>query len=203
MAALDQTGAATGRLAEGAARLWGRVRRLLELQLIAPDVGQVALELCCVAMQLPLKPARHGAARRTYLGLRDRCEQAAELLLAALPEQADDLLVDQACRMLRDVPSRQPALAETRLLADAVNLDDFGISGLIQHAMQYARSGADAGLAALADALRKRSEYGYWEARLKDSFHFEPVRQLARRRLESARHAVDALLAELREDQPT
>ena len=34
------------------------------------------------------------------------------------------------------------------------------------------------------DRWRRRSEYHYWSARLEESFHFEPVRSLARRRLE-------------------
>jgi hypothetical protein len=88
---------------------------------------------------------------------------------------------------------------EARLLADAVNLDDFGISGLIMQAMQLSR--LNAGVEQVADGFQKRRDYGYWEARLKDGFHFEPVRKLARERLKRATHMVDLLLAELKEDQ--
>ena len=48
----------------------------------------------------------------------------------------------------------------------------------------------------------KREEYGYWEARLKDGFHFEPVRKLARKRLENAREAARLLAEELGGDVP-
>jgi hypothetical protein len=58
------------------------------------------------------------------------------------------------------------------------------------------------GVAQVADGSEKREQYGYWDARLKDGFHFEPVRQIARRRLEHARHVADLLSAELGEDRP-
>ena len=87
------------------------------------------------------------------------------------------------------------------MLADAVNLEDFGVAGLFTQAMHLSRSQGSIEL--LADGFQKRQQYGYWEARLKDGFHFEPVRQLARQRLNSATRAAELLLAELREDQPT
>ena len=43
---------------------------------------------------------------------------------------------------------------------------------------------------------------GYWDARLKDGFHFAAVRDIARRRLDHARQATALLKQELAEDQP-
>jgi hypothetical protein len=54
----------------------------------------------------------------------------------------------------------------------------------------------------VADGAEKREQYGYWDARLKDGFHFEPVRQMAKRRVEHAREVARLLLEELKEDQP-
>ena len=91
-------------------------------------------------------------------------------------------------------------LDEAKVLADAVNLDDFGITGLIIQAVQLSRQGD--GLMQVADGAEKREQYGYWDARLKDGFHFEPVRQMARRRLENTRAAAKLLAMEMAEDQP-
>jgi hypothetical protein len=101
---------------------------------------------------------------------------------------------------MHELPHRSPMLDEARVLADAVNLEDFGIAGLIQQAVQLSRQGE--GLKQVAEGAEKREQYGYWNARLKDGFHFEPVRQMAMRRLENARTAAKLLAEELAEDEP-
>jgi hypothetical protein len=50
--------------------------------------------------------------------------------------------------------------------------------------------------------MQNREAYGYWDARLKEGFHFESVRQIAEKRLETARQVTGLLLSELSEDQP-
>ena len=65
--------------------------------------------------------------------------------------------------------------------------------------MQLARQ--QGGITQLVEGFDKRKEYGYWEARLKDGFHFEPVREMARRRMVNAQRAAELLRAELEEDQ--
>jgi hypothetical protein len=98
------------------------------------------------------------------------------------------------------MPHRPPVLEDARLLADAVNLEDFGLTGLVGQMIQLARQGD--GIKQLVEGFEKREEYGYWEARLKDGFHFEPVRQIAKRRLARARQVATMLVEELKEDQP-
>jgi hypothetical protein len=138
------------------------------------------------------------AGKLGQVSLRDRAEQAAELL-AGIDTENDDELIDRATHLLRDLPKRAPASNEAKLLADAVNLEDFGVVGLFQSAMHLSHQ--HGGIELLADGFLKRQEYGYWDARLKDGFHFEQVRRLARLRLESAKQAADLLMAELREDR--
>jgi hypothetical protein len=130
----------------------------------------------------------------------DLYEQAAELLVSALGEEIDELLLDRATRVLHEMPHRSPMLDESKLLADAVNLEDFGLIGAVQQAVQLSRQGA--GVVRLIEAFEKREEYGYWQARLKDGFHFEPVRQMARRRLENAREMFKLLQQEIKDDEP-
>src|SRR5439155_26125793 len=110
----------------------------------------------------------------------------------------DEGLLDRATRVLQEMPHRSPMIDEAKLLADAVNLDDFGIVGLLTQMIQLARQGD--GVSQLADGAEKREQYGYWEARLKDGFHFEPVRQIARRRLAHARQVATMLAEERKED---
>ena len=187
------------RLLDDAHRLWKRVQRFLAMHLIAADADADALELSCHALQLPLRSVRllpSGRLGRT--NLRDRAEQAAELLVSLFGEHVEEALLDRTTRLLHEMPQRAPMLDEARLLADAVNLEDFGLIGMIIQAIQLARQGG--GLTQVMEGCEKREQYGYWEARLKDGFHFPQVRQIAIRRLETARQMCRMLAGEVGED---
>jgi hypothetical protein len=111
---------------------------------------------------------------------------------------ADQALLERVELILRQVPLRSPQSNDARVLADAINLEDFGVTGLFAQAVQMSRQNAC--VAQVAEGFVRRQEYGYWEARLKDSFHFEVVRQIAQARLEAAKRVAGMLVAELRED---
>ena len=198
LSAVDEHGTIGPRLVDDADRLWQRVQKLLEMKIVPTGVDLEALELACLAINLPMRRIRTlPTGKPAHTSLNDRAEEAAEMLLGVASD-VDERLLDRTTRILHEMPHRSPMLDEARLLADALNLDDFGLTGLVQQTIQLARQGQ--GLLQLSDGLEKREQYGYWEARLKDGFHFEPVRQIARRRLDNARHAAMILLAELRED---
>ena len=196
-----EAGGARGlRLIEEGKRLCKRVCQFVHMKLAENSLDENALELACFALQLPsrnvklLTPGKMG-----QVSLKDRCEQAAELLISAAADYVEPEMLERATMILREMPHRNTQMDEARLLADSVNLDDFGVTGLIMQAMQMSRQ--NAGVEQVADGFQKRREYGYWEARLKDGFHYEPVRKLARQRLKYASEMVDLLLAELKEDQ--
>lgn len=196
---VEDYGARGTRLLEDARRLCARIRRLVKMELVAADTDSAPMEICCYALQLPLKSAKGGPTGRTgRTSLKDRCEQAAEMLVGVLGDLGLEATVDAAAQLLAQVHQRHPASDQARLLSDALNLEDFGITGLLVQAVQVARQGG--GILQIADGLEKREQYGYWDARLKDGFHFDPVRQLARKRLEHARKTAAILTAELKED---
>lgn len=180
-------------LRRDARRLFAAAQRLLAMDLVPPPVDTEAIELAAHAWQLPLCAAASSRQRPGHLGFRDRADQSAELLLSVL---GDIPPADRAAAILREIPLRNTNLDEARILSDAVNLDDFGACGVLGTAMKLARR--NMAIDEVLDALIKRREYGYFEALLKDGFHFEPVRQMARRRLEAALPIIDALAAELR-----
>jgi len=196
-----EAGGARGvRLIEEGKRLCKRVQQFVNLKLSENHVDDEALELACFALQLPSKNVKLlTPGKMGQVSLKDRCEQAAELLISTAADHVEPDLLERATTILRAMPHRNTKMDEARLLADAVNLDDFGITGLIMQAMQLSRQ--NAGVEQVADGFQKRRDYGYWEARLKDGFHYEPVRKLARERLKYATQVVDLLLAELKEDQ--
>jgi hypothetical protein len=200
--AVDDAPVSGPRLVDDAGRLWGRAHRLLGMGLIDPaNVQPDALELACYAIYLPLRGGAKTATARGKLGrtgLKDRSEQAAELLVGLASDHADEALLDRTTRVLQEIPQRKPALDEARLLADAINLEDFSVAGLFVQTIELARNGD--GVLQLVDGIEKREQYGYWDARLKDGFHFEPVRKLARARLDHVRQVAALLTSELAED---
>jgi hypothetical protein len=202
LAVVDDQGTHGPRLLDDAGRLWGRVEHFIAMHLVHEGVDAEALELACYAMQLPTrrrgKSATGKAAAKSTL--RDRAEEAAELLVGIAGPDVDESLLDRATRILQEMPHRSPMLDEAKLLADAVNLEDFGVIGLIGQAIQLGRAGE--GVTQLMEGCDKREQYGYWDARLKDGFHFEAVRQIALRRLSSARQICATLAEELKQDTP-
>jgi hypothetical protein len=189
------------RLRQDAVRLWNRAQKFASMNLIGPEADHQTLELACYALQLPPRQARgiiSGKLGRT--NLRERCEQSAELLVSLVGADVGDALLDKTTRLLHEIPHRAPVIDEARLLADVLNLEDFGLTGLIVQTVQMALQGE--GIEDLLAAAEKREEYGYWSARLKDGFHFEPIRAIARRRLETARQVVKMLADELAQDHP-
>jgi hypothetical protein len=196
LAVVDEHGTRGARLMDDADRLWRRCVALLDLKLVEGEADRDALELACYAMQLPMRSSQNlpsGKLGRT--NLRDRTEQAAELLVGAVGQDVPEELVDRVTNILLAMPHRKPASEEAKLLADAVNLDDFGLIGVITRAIQLGRQGD--GVNQVHEGNEKREQYGYWEARLKDGFHFDPVRKLARERLASARQVAKLLADEL------
>jgi hypothetical protein len=200
LSTLDDESVLGTRLVGDARRLWRRIDHFIKMGLVTTEVDQAGLELACYALQLPVRQAKGMTAGKLgRTSLRDRCEQAAELMVSLLSDQAEEGLLDNVSKYLLEAPQRMPAVDEARLLADAVNLDDFGIVGLLGQMIQLTLQGQ--GAAELAEAMQKREEYGYWEARLKESFNFEPIGQIARRRLQQARKVVATLQAELMEEE--
>ena len=187
------------RLDADARRLWRRVRRFARDGLVRTPPDDAALELACWALQLPMRRGEDVAVGRLGIGnLRDRAELAAQRLVEELADDADADLLDRTARLLHETPGRPPVLEEAKLLADAVNLDDFGAGGALRQLAELAVRGE--GVDTLLDAWHKGRDYGYWQARLADGFHFPAVRRLARRRLDNARRLFDLLDEERAED---
>jgi hypothetical protein len=158
--------------------------RRLELTLQA---DWMAIELAIQVIQIrrfkdsPLRPWRQS------------CESAANSLHKFFPE-ATVATRSHARALLREAASLRPTTDDARLLCDAMNLADFGVHGLFSQALRH--GAADSDLPQFLEAFQRQQDYGYWEARLKDDFHFEPVRRLAAERLEHVRQLAAMLKKE-------
>jgi hypothetical protein len=205
LSVLDERGTTGPRLVDDAVRLWRRVKKLLSMELVPSSADAEALELACYALQLPFAYDKsHRGQQPVRTRLKDRAVIAVESLPRVFNEPsqqpaADESLLERTIALLEQIPERLPKSTDARLLADAINLEDFGVSGLVVQTIQLCRQGD--GLAQLIDGAEKRELYGYWDARLKDGFHFEQTRRIAQARLEHARAATKLLSQELMHDE--
>lgn len=124
--------------------------------------------------------------------LRRFSQQAASEQLRGVLSEGE---LGQACRWVAQLPPSRPADDAARILADADNLEEMGLVGLLRQV----RCGLINGRCPdhLVEVWRRQQEYHYWEARIKTGFHLEASRRLALKRLERMGRFFDALGGEL------
>jgi hypothetical protein len=148
------------------------------------------------ALELAVEAIQNSVSRRTEKSQRASWRQNSMPAIRSLNKlfsSSDSDLLEDARNILQEASKSPPSTDDARLLADALNLDDFGIHGLLQQALRMGATGAT--LQELLESFKRQEQYGYWEARLKEDFHFEPVRRLAAQRLAHLRK-VTAMLKE-------
>ena len=101
---------------------------------------------------------------------------------------------DLICRIITESENRSAQLLEARILSDARMLDEIGALGIIHEIRRCILQGKGPG--ALLEGWDRRVEYRYWEARLKEGFHFPSVRQIAQDRFEAMGHYIQQLRKE-------
>ena len=80
------------------------------------------------------------------------------------------------------------------ILSDARNLEDMGAVGLYHEFRKYVIHGK--GVAEVLDSWKRKIDYRYWQARLKESFRFESVRRVAQQRHETTEYFMNQLSTE-------
>ncbi len=87
----------------------------------------------------------------------------------------------RACDTVRFRTSHSQEPIEGYILTEADNLEEFGL-GFLWMAIRRGICGGK-GVQAVLDAWKRRTEYHFWTARLKDAFRFDASRKLAESRL--------------------
>lgn len=128
------------------------------------------------------------------LGRPELREFSIRTVLDRLSTAGDGEWVGRVCRIISESDNRSTRLTEAMVLSDARNLEDMGMVGVIQDVRRCLLLGK--GTSALLEGWKRKIDYRYWEARFKESFHFEGVRQLAERRFAAAENCMRYLEAE-------
>ena len=85
-------------------------------------------------------------------------------------------------------------MTEAKILSDARNLDDMGAVGIFSEFRRFVCNGK--GVADVLESWKRKVDYRYWQARLKESFRFETVRKLAVQRFAATEYFMTQLKME-------
>jgi len=122
-------------------------------------------------------------ARMVLADLTD--EDLRDFSTQVVQEKLEDILnprqMERVCSTIIESGNRDTTLIEAMILADARNLDDMGAVGIFNDLRRYVVHGR--GVTEALTSWRRKIEYEYWAARLRESFRFDAVRKLAQKRL--------------------
>ncbi len=102
--------------------------------------------------------------------------------------------VETVLGILKEHRKRETTMAEAKVLADALAMEEFGLIGLWNQTRQFHTSGKT--LEQMLKLWKAQHDYGYWESRLRDGFHYEVSRRAAKERLGQMRGIYERLQRE-------
>lgn len=94
-------------------------------------------------------------------------------------------------RIIREAGGRKTTNMTAQVVADATSLDSIGPLALFQIILKQRDDGR--AVRAILETWDRQKEYHFWPARIKESLRSEPVRRIARQRLEALSTFMDAL----------
>lgn len=121
-------------------------------------------------------------------GVLDLCVEVVEEKLGGLVGKS---LVDKITRIICESSTHSTSMVEAMILSDARNFEDTGLTGIFNEYRRHIIGGR--GISGVLQSWKKKIDYRYWQARLKESFRFDSVRKLASQRLEAAEQMMDRL----------
>ena len=180
------------------------ISRIPEVQALGPD------EISVVAAALYHEA---GWIARLHSGEIERYEillgpapessymEGARMLERSLRDLIPSESLERSGAAIRALSDRHTKQIEAQIVAEADNLDEFGLMFLWPVIRRGALEGK--GVQAVLDTWRRRIEYQFWTARLKDSFRFEATRRVAAARLARLEAFMsDLLVQQATEDLP-
>ena len=99
-----------------------------------------------------------------------------------------------AASSIIEAGDRFTEMTEAMILSDARNLDDMGSIGIFNEFRRYVIHGK--GASDVLQSWKRKVDYKYWQARLKESFRFESVRTLAEQRYSATEYFMNQLEVE-------
>gem|GEM_PF-345236 len=182
-----QDGAADVFLWEHSLRVARNARQIAAL----PEAKSIGADRQCVFLAGLYHDA--GWAYRVRSGALDRmrvllgatteedCETGASMLEKSMRGRVPPVVLERAAAAVRTRLDRSSRSGDAVVLGEAEALDEFGVVPL----WLAVRRGAIEvwGVESAVESWVRKKEYQFWSARLADSFRFDQIRELARKRL--------------------
>lgn len=135
-----------------------------------------------------------GLLSRTDISDTDLCNLSAKIVLEKLAGVLSETRIGKVSRIITESCNRFTDMTEAMILSDGRNLEDMGAVGLLHELRQHIMNGKS--ISEILESWKCKIEYGYWQARLKESFRYDAIRQMARQRFSAMEHFMDQLAAE-------
>ena len=190
-------------------RLWDRTRRLLRNVEHICRLGELAQsDLAVDRFCLTIAAYFAEAGLTRYVGSEemlsrvvladvsesDLLDLSSQVAADKLSGVVDAAKIDKVNKIIVASGNRFTNVTEAMIFSDARSLDDMGAVGIFNEFRRCVAQGK--GVSDALEGWQKKIDYGYFQARLKESFRFESVRKLAEQRLAFAEYFMKQLAVE-------
>lgn len=128
------------------------------------------------------------------LNVNDLRKFSTQVVTEVLSETEIESKIDKINKIIIESGTINSKLAEARILSDGRGLEDMGAMGIFNEFRKYAFHGDGPGESLVG--WKRKVEYRYWQARLDESFSFESVKKIAKRRFTAAETFMNQLADE-------
>lgn len=184
---------------ERALRVWRMAERLMKVPQIVGDskaVDGAALRAAVLYHDAGwTSQCREGNLDRLDLLNKPTSDLQRELAAGWMKDRLSDLMPARSLSVAHDIllqcGRRDTEMLEAKILSDTENLDDIGPLAIWQTVRRLSNEGKN--VTAALETWQRQREYRFWEARIKDCFHFEMTRRLARYRFSMLERFYEAI----------
>jgi hypothetical protein len=168
--------------------LWGRTQRLLrnvEAICSLPELADADLPVdrFCLTAAVYFSESwlcAENSKLTVSTGSGDSGKLAAQVAAEKLEDVISQQKINKIGKIIVESGNKLTKMTEAKVLSDARNLDDLGAVGIFNQFRKSTLQGK--GATESLQGWQKKVDYGYWQARLKESFHFESAKKIAQKR---------------------
>ena len=183
-----------------------RVLRHVDVMLEFEEISSLRIDRVCLeaatlfhdAARLRLEQERRESPvyAAATMGAEEIRGYSAELAGDALGELLSGRQIEHTQTIIRQHQSRTTNLPEAMVLSDACNLDDLGALGMWRELRRFAMEGR--GVEDVLTSWRRKLDYGYFAARISDTFRFAESRRWAKARVRRLEQFMNDMIKENR-----
>lgn len=184
--------------------LWDRTLRILaNIEHICrlPELAEQAISIdrfCLVvaAYFADSGRARFPKAKKAFVDVTNAelCKHSTRTVADVLTGVLTGTRIDKINTIITESFNRFTDVTEATILSDGRGLEDLGAAGLLGTLRSQIMDGR--GVSDMLESWNRKIEYGYWQVRLKESFRFAAVCQIAQKRFSAAEQFMNQLATE-------